>query len=234
MTKIIPRNTTLPTSKTEVFSTAADGQSSVEINVLQGEREFARDNKSLGSFRLDGIPPAPRGVPQIEVKFDIDANGILSVTAIDKGTGKKQDITITGASTLPQDEVEKMVKEAERFAQEDREKREAIDTKNQAESVVYQTEKQLKELGDKVPAAVKEKVEAKLKELKDALSGGVTQTIKDAMAALNQEVMQLGQALYSQPGGAAAAAGSGRTAGSSGSGNDGEGDVIDADFSDSK
>ncbi|KAJ8442888.1 hypothetical protein Cgig2_022254 [Carnegiea gigantea] len=238
MTKIIPRNTTLPTSKTEVFSTAADGQTSVEINVLQGEREFARDNKSLGSFRLDGIPPAPRGVPQIEVKFDIDANGILSVTAIDKGTGKKQDITITGASTLPKDEVERMVKEAERFAKEDKEKREAIDTKNQAESVMYQTEKQLKELGDKVPAAVKEKVEAKLKDLKDALAGGVTQTIKDAMAALNQEVMQLGQALYSQPG---AGAGDGPTAGATGgptgstrTGNDGEGDVIDADFSESK
>ncbi|XP_078154768.1 stromal 70 kDa heat shock-related protein, chloroplastic-like [Carex rostrata] len=150
MTKIIPTNTTLPTSKSEVFSTAADGQTSVEINVLQGEREFVRDNKSLGSFRLDGIPPAPRGVPQIEVKFDIDANGILSVAAVDKGTGKKQDITITGASTLPKDEVEKMVQEAEKFAKEDKEKREEIDTKNQAESLVYQTEKQLKELGDKL------------------------------------------------------------------------------------
>ncbi|XP_078151027.1 stromal 70 kDa heat shock-related protein, chloroplastic-like [Carex rostrata] len=150
MTKIIPTNTTLPTSKSEVFSTAADdGQTSVEINVLQGEREFVRDNKSLGSFRLDGIPTAPRGVPQIEVKFDIDANGILSVAAVDKGTGKKQDITITGASTLPKDEVEKMVQEAEKFAKEDKEKREEIDTKNQAESV-YQTEKQLKELGDKL------------------------------------------------------------------------------------
>ncbi|MFQ6645411.1 hypothetical protein Gotur_019431, partial [Gossypium turneri] len=149
MTKIIPRNTTLPTSKSEVFSTAADGQTSVEINVLQGEREFVRDNKSLGSFRLDGIPPAPRGVPQIEVKFDIDANGILSVTAVDKGTGKKQDITITGASTLPNDEVDRMVKEAEKFSKEDKERRDAIDTKNQADSVVYQTEKQLKELGDK-------------------------------------------------------------------------------------
>ncbi|KAI4337635.1 hypothetical protein L6164_016023 [Bauhinia variegata] len=157
-----------------VFSTAADGQSSVEINVLQGEREFVRDNKSLGGFRLDGIPPAPRGVPQIEVKFDIDANGILSVTAVDKGTGKKQDITITGASTLPNDEVERMVKEAEKFASEDKEKRDAIDTKNQADSVVNQTEKQLKEPGDKVPGPVKEKVEAKLGELKDAISGGST------------------------------------------------------------
>uniref|UniRef100_A0A6N2M7Z6 Heat shock 70 kDa protein, mitochondrial n=1 Tax=Salix viminalis TaxID=40686 RepID=A0A6N2M7Z6_SALVM len=202
MTKIIPRNTTLPTSKSEVFSTAADGQTSVEINVLQGEREFVRDNKSLGSFRLDGIPPAPRGVPQIEVKFDIDANGILSVAAIDKGSGKKQDITITGASTLPSDEVERMVSEAEKFSKEDKEKRDAIDTKNQADSVIYQTEKQLKELGEKVPAPVKEKVEAKLQELKDAVAGGSTQVMKDAMAALNQEVMQLGQSLYNQPGAA--------------------------------
>ncbi|BAF17054.1 Os05g0303000, partial [Oryza sativa Japonica Group] len=239
MTKIIPRNTTLPTSKSEVFSTAADGQTSVEINVLQGEREFVRDNKSLGSFRLDGIPPAPRGVPQIEVKFDIDANGILSVSAVDKGTGKKQDITITGASTLPKDEVEKMVEEAEKFAKEDKEKRDAIDTKNQAESVIYQTEKQLKELGDKVPGDVKGKVEAKLTELKDAVAGGSTQTMKDALAALNQEVMQLGQALYSQQGapgagptpGADAAAGS---AGPSEKPGGEEGDVIDADFTDSQ
>ncbi|KAI5383676.1 70-kilodalton heat shock protein [Lathyrus oleraceus] len=204
----------------------------------QGEREFVRDNKSLGSFRLDGIPPAPRGVPQIEVKFDIDANGILSVAAIDKGTGKKQDITITGASTLPGDEVERMVSEAERFSKEDKEKREAIDTKNQADSVVYQTEKQLKELGEKVPAPVKEKVEAKLGELKEAITGGSTQTIKDALAALNQEVMQLGQSLYNQPG-AAGQAGPTPPGSESGpsesSGKEGpEGDVIDADFTDSK
>ncbi|XP_058090141.1 stromal 70 kDa heat shock-related protein, chloroplastic [Magnolia sinica] len=235
MTKIIPRNTTLPTSKSEVFSTAADGQTSVEINVLQGEREFVRDNKSLGSFRLDGIPPAPRGVPQIEVKFDIDANGILSVAAIDKGTGKKQDITITGASTLPSDEVARMVNEAERFAKEDKEKRDAIDTKNQAESLVYQTEKQLKELGDKVPAPVKEKVESKLGELKDAISGGSTQGMKDAINTLNQEVMQLGQSLYNQPGAPSGGAGPtpGGEAGPTGKTPDG-GDVIDADFTDSK
>ncbi|XP_022734083.1 stromal 70 kDa heat shock-related protein, chloroplastic-like isoform X1 [Durio zibethinus] len=236
MTKIIPRNTTLPTSKSEVFSTAADGQTSVEINVLQGEREFVRDNKSLGSFRLDGIPPAPRGVPQIEVKFDIDANGILSVTAIDKGTGKQQDITITGASTLPSDEVDRMVKEAERFSKEDKEKRDAIDTKNQADSVVYQTEKQLKELGDKVPGPVKEKVETKLQELRNAISGGSTQGTKDAMAALNQEVMQLGQSLYNQPGaGGGAGPTPGAESGPSDSSNKGpDGDVIDADFTDSK
>uniref|UniRef100_J3NCG0 Heat shock 70 kDa protein n=2 Tax=Oryza brachyantha TaxID=4533 RepID=J3NCG0_ORYBR len=240
MTKIIPRNTTLPTSKSEVFSTAADGQTSVEINVLQGEREFVRDNKSLGSFRLDGIPPAPRGVPQIEVKFDIDANGILSVAAIDKGTGKKQDITITGASTLPKDEVERMVEEADKFAQEDKEKRDAIDTKNQADSVVYQTEKQLKELGDKVPAPVKEKVDAKLNELREAIAGGSTQNMKDAMAALNEEVMQIGQAMYNQQPNAGAAgptpgadadAGAGPT--SSGAKGPNDGDVIDADFTDS-
>ncbi|KAE8734066.1 Heat shock 70 kDa protein 7 [Hibiscus syriacus] len=241
MTKIIPRNTTLPTSKSEVFSTAADGQTSVEISVLQGEREFVRDNKSLGSFRLDGIPPAPRGVPQIEVKFDIDANGILSVTAIDKGTGKKQDITITGASTLPNDEACSfkfgiMVKEAEKFAKEDKERRDAIDTKNQADSVVYQTEKQLKELGDKVPGPVKEKVETKLQELRDAISQDSTQGMKDAMAALNQEVMQLGQSLYNQPGaGAGAGPAPGGESGASDSSNKGpDEDVIDADFTDSK
>ncbi|KAF2534053.1 hypothetical protein F2Q70_00033016, partial [Brassica cretica] len=235
MTKIIPRNSTLPTSKSEVFSTAADGQTSVEINVLQGEREFVRDNKSLGSFRLDGIPPAPRGVPQIEVKFDIDANGILSVSASDKGTGKKQDITITGASTLPKDEVEQMVQEAERFAKDDKEKREAIDTKNQADSVVYQTEKQLKELGEKIPGEVKEKVEAKLQELKDKLASGTTQEIKDTMAALNQEVMQIGQSMYNQPGAAGAGPSpGGEDASSADSASKGGDDVIDADFTDSK
>lgn len=238
MTKIIPRNTTLPTSKSEVFSTAADGQTSVEINVLQGEREFVRDNKSLGSFRLDGIPPAPRGVPQIEVKFDIDANGILNVTAADKGSGKKQDIIITGASTLPNDEVERMVREAEKFAKEDKEKRDAVDTQNQAESLVYQTEKQLKELGDKVPAGVKEKVESKLGDLKSAISSGSTQAIKDSVSALNQEVMQLGQSLYNQPGapGAPGSATPGAEPGAPGPSPNGEqgGDVIDADFTDSK
>lgn len=236
MTKIIPRNTTLPTSKSETFSTAADGQTSVEINVLQGEREFVRDNKSLGSFRLDGIPPAPRGVPQVEVRFDIDANGILSVSALDKGTGKKQDITITGASTLPKDEVERMVQEAEKFGQADKEKRDAVDTKNQADSVVYQTEKQIKELGEKVPVEVKDKVEAKLKELKDAIAADNTQSIKDAMAALNQEVMQLGQSLYNQPGAGAGPAPGGAPEGgepNSGPAAGGE-DVIDADFTDSK
>jgi len=244
MTKLIPRNTTLPTSKSETFSTAADGQTSVEINVLQGEREFVKDNKSLGNFRLDGIPPAPRGTPQVEVKFDIDANGILSVTATDKGTNKKTDIRITGASTLSNDEVERMVNEAEKFASEDKEKREAVDVRNQADSAVYQAEKQLTELGDKVPAEVKSGVEAKLKDLKDAIASENTESMKTAMEAMQKEVMAMGQSMYSQAGaeGGAAPGGDGpppppgsggdEFPGGGGGGGDG-GDVIDADFSDS-
>ncbi|KAG2429224.1 hypothetical protein HXX76_010994 [Chlamydomonas incerta] len=238
MTKLIPRNTTLPTSKSEVFSTAADGQTSVEINVLQGEREFARDNKSLGTFRLDGIPPAPRGVPQIEVKFDIDANGILSVTATDKGTSKKQDIRITGASTLDKGDVERMVKEAEKFAGEDKKRRESVETKNQAETMVYQTEKQLKEFEGKVPAEIKAKVEAKLGELKTALPGDDAEATKAAMNALQQEVMAMGQAMYSQAGaapGGAPGAEPGAGAGAGGAtGGKKDDDVIDAEFTDKK
>ena len=170
MTKMITRNTTVPTKKSETYSTAVDGQTNVEIHVLQGEREMASDNKSLGTFRLDGIPSAPRGVPQIEVTFDIDANGILSVTAKDKGSGKEQSISITGASTLSDNEVDKMVKDAESNASVDKDKREKIDLKNQAETLVYQTEKQLGELGDKVDASAKTKVEEKSKALKEATS----------------------------------------------------------------
>ncbi|MFN7677125.1 MAG: molecular chaperone DnaK, partial [Cyanobacteriota bacterium] len=169
MTKMISRNTTIPTKKTEVYSTAVDGQTNVEIHVLQGEREMASDNKSLGTFRLDGIPPAPRGVPQIEVTFDIDANGILSVTAKDKGSGKEQSISITGASTLSDNEVEKMVKYAEANAAADKETREKIDLKNQAETLIYQSEKQLGELGDKVAAEDKAKVEQYTAQLKEAV-----------------------------------------------------------------
>jgi heat shock protein 1/8 len=232
-TKVIPRNTTLPTSKTETFSTAADGQTSVEINVLQGEREFARDNKSLGTFRLDGIPPAPRGVPQIEVKFDIDANGILSVTAEDKGTGKKQDIKITGASTLPSDEVDRMVKNAEQFADEDKKKRDLVDAKNQADSMVYQTEKQLKEFEGKVPEEIKDKVNTKLQELKDSIPSEDTAKINEAMESLRTEVMALGQAMYSQPGAPGAeGAAPGGDAGAAGEGPKGGDDVIDAEFTD--
>lgn len=237
MTKLIPRNTTLPTTKSEVFSTAADGQTSVEINVLQGEREFVRDNKSLGNFRLDGIPPAPRGVPQIEVKFDIDANGILSVSAKDKGTMKQQDIKITGASTLSSDDVERMVKDAEKNSAEDKKKREAVDTKNQADSMIYQTQKQIKELGDKVPADLKAKVEAKLVTLQEAVAADNTDQMKSAMEALQQEVMQMGQAIYQQGGAPGAEGGApppppgGAAGGPGGAKPD---DVIDATFEDSK
>jgi len=231
MTKLIPRNTTLPTSKSEVFSTAADGQTSVEINVLQGEREFVKDNKSLGNFRLDGIPPAPRGVPQVEVKFDIDANGILSVTATDKGTQKKQDIKITGASTLNSDEVDRMVQEAEKFSAEDKTKREAIETKNQADSAAYQAEKQLKEFGDKVPADVKDKVEAKIKSVREAVASDNTEAMKTEMEALQQEIMAVGQAMYSQAGaGDAGAAGPGDAPGADKK--DGGDNVVDAEFTD--
>ena len=228
MTKLIMRNTTLPTSKSEVFSTAADGQTSVEINVLQGEREFVKDNKSLGNFRLDGIPSAPRGVPQIEVKFDIDANGILSVSAADKGTGKVADIKITGASTLSEDEVEKMVKDAEAFAAEDAAKRDAVDTKNSADSMCYQTEKQMTELGDKIPEDVKEKVNAKLADLRAAIEADDLEGMKTKQEALQQEVMAMGQAMYQggdggAPHGADAGAGAGAPD-----------DVIDAEFSSDK
>jgi len=196
MTKLIPRNTTLPTSKSEVFSTAADGQTSVEINVLQGEREFVKDNKSLGNFRLDGIPSAPRGVPQIEVKFDIDANGILSVEACDKGTGKKQDIKITGASTLSSDEVDRMVADAEKFASEDKLKREQVEVRNSSDSMVYQTEKQLEELNDKVPQEIKDKVTEKVSQLKEAIASDDLEKMKSAQEELQQQVMAMGQTMY--------------------------------------
>ena len=231
-TKLIMRNTTLPTSKSEVFSTAADGQTSVEINVLQGEREFVKDNKSLGNFRLDGIPSAPRGVPQIEVKFDIDANGILSVSAADKGTGKTADIKITGASTLSEDEVEKMVKDAEAFASEDAAKRDAVDTKNSADSMCYQTEKQLTELGDKIPDDVKEKVTAKVADLRAAVEADDVAQMKEKQEALQQEVMAMGQAMYQGAEGGAPPGGG--DAGAPPPGGDKPDDVIDAEFSSDK
>ncbi|MDJ0633610.1 MAG: molecular chaperone DnaK [Xenococcaceae cyanobacterium MO_188.B29] len=240
MTKIIPRNTTIPTKKSETFSTAVDGQSNVEIHVLQGEREFAKDNKSLGTFRLDGIPPAPRGVPQIEVTFDIDANGILNVNAKDKGTGKEQSISITGASTLPDDEVDRMVNEAESNAAADKERREKIDRKNQADSLVYQAEKQLSELGDKVPSADKTKAEGLIKDLKEAVAAEDDETIKTVMPELQQVLYSIGSNIYSQAGGAEAS-GAGATppgaeqasSSSASSSTDGD-DVIDAEFSESK
>ncbi|GAQ88564.1 heat shock protein 70 family protein [Klebsormidium nitens] len=237
MTKLIPRNTTVPSSKKETFSTAADSQPSVDIVVLQGERSLATDNKSLGRFRLEGIPPAPRGVPQIEVTFDIDANGILNVTAVDKGTGKSSEIKITGASTLDKSEVERMVKEAEARAAEDEARREAIDTRNAGESMVYQAEKQLKEFADRIPSDVKADVESKIEAVKEALKGEDVQAQKRAQEELQQAIMQVGQSMYNQQGagspGGPEATGSGPNGGSPGSaGGDEEGPVIDADFTD--
>jgi molecular chaperone DnaK len=235
MTKIIPRNTTIPTKKSEVFSTAVDGQTNVEIHVLQGEREMSNDNKSLGTFRLDGIPPAPRGVPQIEVIFDIDANGILNVTAKDKGTGKEQSISITGASTLDKSDVERMVREAEQNAATDKERREKIDRKNQADSLTYQAEKQLQELGDKVPAADKTKVEGLVKDLRDAVSKEDDEQIKKLTPELQQALFAVGSNLYQQAGGDAATGGGPDTSGGGASSSGGSGDdVIDADFTESK
>ncbi len=235
MTKIIPRNTTIPTKKSETFSTAVDGQTNVEIHVLQGEREMANDNKSLGTFRLDGIPPAPRGVPQIEVTFDIDANGILNVMAKDKGTGKEQSISITGASTLPNDEVDRMVREAENNASADKERREKIDRKNQADSLAYQAEKQLSELGDKVPAADKTKVEGLVKDLREAIQQENDERIQTLMPELQQTLYTIGTNIYQQQGGGGSD--QGPTSGGdsqSTSGSSGSDDVIDAEFSESK
>jgi molecular chaperone DnaK len=236
MTKLIPRNTTIPTKKSETFSTAVDGQTNVEIHVLQGEREMASDNKSLGTFRLDGIAAAPRGVPQIEVIFDIDANGILNVTAKDKGTGKEQSISITGASTLSDSEVDRMVKDAEVHASADKEKREKIDLKNQAESLVYQAEKQLGELGDKVPADQKAKVEEFVKELKDAIQAEDYDKIKTILNELQQALYAAGASVYQQGAETAGAPGpdGAGSAGTSSSSSGGEDDVIDAEFSESK
>lgn len=198
MTKIIARNTTVPTKKSEVFSTAVDNQPNVEIHVLQGEREFTRDNKSLGTFRLDGIMSAPRGVPQIEVTFDIDANGILSVTAKDKGTGKEQSITITGASTLPKDEVEQLVKDAQENADLDKEKRRKIDLKNNGDSALYQAEKQISELGDKISSSDKEDIDIKIQDLKQALQDENYEAIESTQSALQKAIMEMGKKTYDQ------------------------------------
>ena len=197
-TKITPRNTIIPTKKSETFSTAVDNQPNVEIHVLQGERELAKDNKSLGTFRLDGIASAPRGVPQIEVTFDIDANGILSVTAKDKATNKQQSITITGASTLPKDDVERMVKEAEENAAKDKEKSEQIEAKNQADSICYQTKKQLEELGSKIETTEKEKVESLITQLEAAIQTDDITEIKSLSENVKQVMMEIGQKVYSQ------------------------------------
>ena len=197
-TKLIERNTTIPTKKSQVFSTAADNQASVEVNVLQGEREMAAYNKSLGRFQLDGIAPARRGVPQIEVTFDIDANGIVNVSAKDLGTGKEQHITITSSTNMSKEDVEKAVHEAEQYAAEDAKRKEEIDTRNQGDQMVYQTERTLEELGDKVDAAEKAEVESKLNELKETLKGSDTAAIKAATEALTQVFYKLSEKMYQQ------------------------------------
>lgn len=197
-TPMISKNTTIPTSKTQIFSTAADNQTSVEIHVVQGERPMAADNKTLARFILDGIPPAPRGVPQIEVTFDIDANGILNVSAKDKATGRSQSVRIEATTSLSKEEVERLKKEAAEYAALDQKKKELIDAKNQAESMIYLTEKSLKDAGDKVPADLKANIEKKVEELKQAASGSDTETIKRATAELSAELQKIGAALYNQ------------------------------------
>jgi len=217
-TIITPRNTIIPTKKSETFSTAVDNQPNVEIHVLQGERELAKDNKSLGTFRLDGIAPAARGVPQIEVTFDIDANGILSVTAKDKATNKQQSITISGASTLPKDEVERMVKDAEANASADKEKSEQIEIKNQAEALCYQTKKQLEQLESTITADEKQKVESLISELEKAVQDDNYSAMKDMTENLKKVVMEIGEKAYKEAGNA----------------NPATDDVIETDFSSEK
>jgi len=196
-TRIIERNTTIPTKKSQIFSTAADGQTSVEIHVLQGEREFARDNKTLGLFRLDGIAPAPRGIPQIEVTFNIDANGIVHVSAKDLGTGKETNITIQSSSNMSKDEIDKAVKDAEQYAESDKKRKEEVENKNAADSVAYQAEKMLKDLGDKVNEADKAEVESKVKDLRAAIEAGDQDAMKQKREALEQKVYEISSKVYS-------------------------------------
>ena len=226
-TKIIDRNTTIPTHKSQVFSTAADNQPSVEVNVLQGEREFARDNKSLGVFHLDGIAPAPRGVPQIEVTFDIDANGIVKVSAKDLGTGKEQNITITASTNMSKEDIDKAVKEAEQFAADDKKKREEVDIRNGADQMVFQTEKMLKENGDKLPADVKSDAEAKLADLKTAVQSGNVDDIKAKQEALSQVFEKMYQAAAAAQQATGAQPGADAGAANEKPNDDG---VVDADF----
>ncbi len=221
MTKMIDRNTTIPTSKTEVYSTAADNQTSVEINVLQGERELARDNKSLGKFQLTGIPAARRGVPQIEVTFDIDANGIVKVSAKDKGTGKEQQITISGSTALSDDEVDRMVKDAEAHAEEDKKQKEEVEVRNQTDSLCYSTEQTLNELGDKVSADVKSKAEAAIADAKKALEGSDVEAIKAAGESLQSVAYELAQVVYADA--------QQQTDGAAGA-QPADNDVVDADY----
>ena len=238
-TQLIQRNTTIPTKKSEVFSTAADGQTSVEVHVLQGERPMARDNKTLGKFHLDGIPPAPRGVPQIEVTFDIDANGIVHVAAKDRATGKENKITITASSGLSKDDVERAVKEAQSHEAEDKQRREEIEIRNRADNLAYATEKSLKDLGDKIPAATKSELEAKVKAVRDALAGSDIEAVKSTSETLMQASHRMAEEAYKAAGGAPDGAGgaAGAEAGSQPGGQAGgakKDDVVDAEFEEQK
>jgi len=241
-TRLIERNTTIPTRKSQIFTTAEDGQTSVEIHVLQGERDFARDNRTLGRFMLQGMPPAPRGVPQIEVSFDIDANGIVNVAAKDLGTGKEQRITITASTQLSKDEVDKLVRDAERSSAEDKKRREEVELKNTADSMVYSTEKTLREMGDKIPADTKSKIESELERLKKAIADNDIESIKRFMEDVRQASYKMSEELYKQAqaagaAGAGGAGGAGQQPGAEGGPNAGrageqgaDDDVIDADF----
>ena len=231
MTKLIERNTTIPAKKSQIFTTAADNQTSVEVRVLQGEREMAQYNKTLGRFHLDGIAPARRGVPQIEVTFDIDANGIVNVTAKDMGTGKEQNITITSSTNMSKEDVEKAVREAEQFAAEDARRKEEVDTRNQADQMVYQTEKTLEEMGDKLDAGDKANIEGELNRVKEALKGTDTQAIKDATEGLTKAFYAVSEKLYSQAGAQPGPDMGGAAGGATGATNNGGDDnVVDADY----
>ncbi|HKN50383.1 MAG TPA: Hsp70 family protein, partial [Actinomycetota bacterium] len=237
--RMIERNTTIPTRKSEIFTTASDNQTSVEVNVLQGEAEtvYSPGVRSLGKFMLTGIPPAPRNVPQIEVAFDIDANGIVNVSAKDLATGKEQQMTITGGTALGKDEIDRMQKEAEAFAAEDHKRREAAEARNQADNLSYQVDKALSEYGDKVPSEEREAVKKANEEVKEALKGDDVDRIKSATEALTQAFQRIGQAMYSQQaaaagGEAAGAAEAGSAAGPGGAAGDGEGDVVEGEIVD--